>query len=165
MRQRLATSVSIYGFLSVIISIVWLGAAVMSANIHSVRLLLAEGLFVLHGCVLVLTFHRSPGTVLWLPVLRITSQRILAAQAILLVTALNMIGWLAAIFVLASQNYKAQAEWALSPFLASAALLSGVYIALHWAFRPENLFPRAFLALAGNPFGAIVRRLVRRSNT
>ena len=165
MKRRLATSVFIYGCLSLIVSIVWLGAAVLSANIHSVSLWLAEGLFILHGCVLVLTFHRRPGTVLWLPVLRITSQRIKAAQAILLVTALNMIGWLTAIFVLALQNYKAQAEWALSPFLASAALLSGVYIALHWAFRPENLFPRAFLTFAGNPFGAIVRRLMRHSNT
>jgi hypothetical protein len=72
---------------------------------------------------------------------------------------------MATIFVLALQSYKAQAEWALSPFLASATLLSGVYIALHWAFRPENLFPRAFLTFAGNPFGAIIRKLRHHSNT
>lgn len=163
MKRQLASSVFVYGCLSLIVSAVWLSAALLSANIGSVSLWLMEGFFVLHGCVLVLTFHTSPGRVLWLPVLRITPQRIKAAQAILLITALNMAGWLAAIFVLALQNYKAQAKWALSPFLASAALLSGVYIALHWAFRPENLFPRAFLTFAGNPFGAIVRRLMRHS--
>lgn len=165
MKRRLASAVFVYGCVSSIVCVVWLSAALLSANVRSSSLWLMESLFVLHGCALVLTFHRSSGTVLWLPVLRVTSQRIKAAQAILLITALDMAGWLAAIFVLALQNYKAQAEWALSPFLASAYLLSGVYIALHWAFRQKNLLPRAFLAFVGNPFGAIVRRLLRQPKT
>jgi len=161
MRRRVATAMFVYGCLSSIISLVWLSAALLSVNIHSIKLWLVESLFVFHGCVLVLTFHRNPGTVMWPPVLRITSQRTRAAKVILMLVAANVFVWLIAIFVLVVRNEMPWAEWVLLPFLASCSLLSTVYIALHWGFRPENLFPRAFLKFAGNPFGVIMRKLVR----
>jgi hypothetical protein len=151
----------VYGCLSSVAALVWLIVALISMNVHGLKLWLIETLFIVHGCVLVLTFHRDLRTVLWPTVLQVTSKRTMAAKIILLLAIANVIAWLSSIFVLALQNGKPLAEWALSPFLASCALLSTVYVAMHWAFRPENLFPRGLMQFAANPFGAIVRKLVR----
>lgn len=160
MRRRLATSMFVYGYVSSIVALLWLGDALASVNVHPIKFWLTESVFVFHGCVLVLTFHRNPGARLWPPVLKMTSSRVKAARLILLLASANVGGWLSAVLVLALQN-NSTARWALLPFLASCYFLSALYIALHWAFRPENLLPRGFLVFISNPLGMMARKLAR----
>jgi hypothetical protein len=40
--------------------------------------------------------------------------------------------------------------------LASIGMFSSSYIALHWAFRPENLFSSSFLKVISNPIGLVL---------
>jgi hypothetical protein len=161
MKKRLAMWMFAYGCLGSMAATIWLSLALAPIELHRPPLWLIESLFMVHGCALVLTFHRNPGTVIWRPVLRVTSKRLKAAQLVLMLSAANVLAWLTSVFVLASQNNRQWAEWALSPFLASCSLLSTIYLALHWGYRPENLFPTWLLSFAANPIGPIVRRLVR----
>jgi hypothetical protein len=151
----------IYGCVGSIAALVWLSIALAPVEVHRPSIWIIESLFIIHGCSLVLTFHRNPGAVMWQAVLRITPKRLKTAKFVLAVSAANVLVWLITVFVSALQNEKTWAEWALSPFLASCGLLSTIYLAVHWGFRPENLFPRGFLAFAGNPLGTIIKRLVR----
>jgi hypothetical protein len=160
MRRRLATSIFVYGYISSIVALLWLSDALASVNVHPIRLWLTESLFVFHGAVLVLTFHRTPGPRLWPAALKITASRVKAARVMLLFASANVGGWLAAVFVLALQD-NSTAQWALLLFLASCYFLSAVYIALHWAFRPENLLPRGFLLFVSNPLAMTARKLAR----
>ena len=161
MKQRLAAVLFAYGCVGSIAALLWLSLALAPVEVHRPSLWLIEALFIIHGCVFVLTFHRNPGTVMWPPVVRGTPKRLKSAKLILFLSTANVLVWLISIFVLALRNEKSWAEWAVSPFLASCGLLSTIYVTLHWGFRPENLFSRGFLAFAANPFGAIFRRLVR----
>jgi hypothetical protein len=159
MRKQIAISMYAYGCLSSIVAFVWFSAAVLSAYTLGIAVWLGVTLFLVHGCVLVVTFHGSRAP--WLSVLRVTSRRLIAAKTVLLLAALNTLLWTGSIFALGVGEDKPWSGWVLQLFLASYLLLSTIYIALHWAFRPENLFPAAFIALVSNPFGLIVRKLMR----
>jgi hypothetical protein len=46
--------------------------------------------------------------------------------------------------------------------MASLGMSSSLYIALHWAFRPENLFSKSFIDFASNPLGYLLTRWTQR---
>jgi hypothetical protein len=46
----------------------------------------------------------------------------------------------------------------LGLFLASLAMLSSLYIALHWALRPENLFSKGLIGLLSDPISYLSGR-------
>jgi len=46
--------------------------------------------------------------------------------------------------------------------MASLAMLSSLYMVLHWAFRPENSFSESFIVFASNPLGYLLTYWVRK---
>lgn len=50
-------------------------------------------------------------------------------------------------------------------FVGSFLWLNGVYLVIHWAYRPENVFARSTLILLNNPILAMVSAKYRRNAT
>ena len=98
---------------------------------------LVWSVLVLHAFAMLATFQ--PG-IKWEPVVAITEKRLHIAKVILGLAILN--------FFLGCFLAKSA-----SLTLTSLLLLNTIYIAIHWAFRPENLFPERFLAFITNPLG------------
>jgi hypothetical protein len=118
------------------------------------RLILS--LFGLHGLILCLTFQRFIGLKpFWAPIWEVSKERLRwARRAIVSFLALS-IGIIAFMFLTARLHNRILVEKSLNLFLPSLGMLSSLYIALHWAFRPENLFNKEFLRFMTNPLGYI----------
>ena len=48
-------------------------------------------------------------------------------------------------------------------FVGSALWLNGVYLVIHWAYRPENVFSRSTLILMNNPLFSLFSPTYRRN--
>ena len=110
--------------------------------------------FGLHALAAIATFNRGQ---LWLPLLSVTRGRILAAKSILAVATLNLLlclGWLFYTVIVGSQD---PSGLGVGLILASFLLQNCIYIALHWAFRSENLFSQAFIRGISDPLSFIFR--------
>ena len=60
-------------------------------------------------------------------------------------------------FIVASlRGYHALQDKTVPLILTSFLLQNTVYIALHWAFRPENLFSSSFIEALSNPLGSVL---------
>jgi len=107
----------------------------------------AESLAAIHGIAMVITFHQRPYRSPWAPVLQVTTKRIRIAKVVLAAVAANFLFCL----VLAISEHRAVSESVLFRLLASMVLLNTVYVAIHWAFRPQNVFARQFLDFMSSP--------------
>jgi hypothetical protein len=114
--------------------------------------------FLAHVAVMVATFQRLPSRKIFKPVLKVTPARIRGAQLLLLVSAANFGLCAARVF----WESAASSERTLSMVVTSLVLLNTVYVAIHWALRPENLFPGGFLAFMRNPLVYLFFRSPRR---
>jgi hypothetical protein len=137
----------IYGCVASAGALVWYLAALAGYAELPQSVWVAEGLALIHVITMVVTFHQRPYRSPWAPVLQVTPKRIRAAKIVLSAVAANFLFCL----VLATSEHRAVSESALSMLLASMALLNTVYIAIHWAFRPRNVFPRQFLDFMSSP--------------
>jgi hypothetical protein len=127
-----------------------LGRATMPDDIW-----LAEVVFALHGIVAIATFQRMPVRPAWPPLLRLTDSRIRLTRILIGVSILNFLLCLGAL-VFAAVNANAPLEAKAVPLVLTSFLLQNtIYIAAHWAFRPENLFSGGFLRSISNPLGAL----------
>lgn len=146
-------------------------ATVVAFAIHVVAtlearpdLLLREGsavfwiaLFLVHIVVLGLTFARDPAAEAlprWPTVVRPTAASVAAARAIIGGTTLNFAYWVAA-------HVARRTGDTLSGILTSVYLLSAVYVACHWALRPENIFSWRILGVLRSPLGWLLVPVVR----
>jgi hypothetical protein len=137
----------IYGCVASAGALVWYLAALAGRAELPDSVWVAEGLALIHGITMVITFHRRPYRSPWAPVLQITPKRIRTAKVVLGTAAANFLFCL----VLAISEHRTVSERALSMLLASIMLLNTVYVAIHWAFRPQNVFPRQFLDFMSSP--------------
>jgi hypothetical protein len=144
----------VYGCATSLLSLMWLVLA-LRGNASDPNPALPAVVALVHGGALLMTFHRNPLEPRRRPLLSITLRRIAAAKVILGVAILNFVICLAATW-LAGQEPAIFADGA-SVSLASLALVSSIYIALHWAFRPENLFSEGFLRTAAFPLWFLFR--------
>ena len=106
---------------------------------------------ILHGIIMMLTFHTRPGPPYWAPVFLVTSDRIRFARMLLFAAGSNFVVWFV---VLAFLNRSASVR-TLDALLSSLFLLNTIYIAIHWA-RPENLFLPSTLVFLSNPIHYLV---------
>jgi hypothetical protein len=148
MRKLVERYCFIYGCVASAGAIVWYVTALVGRAELPQSVWVAESFVVIHAITMVITFYRRTHRSPWAPVLRVTPKRIRIAKVILGAVAANFLFCL----VLAIWERRTVSETALSMLLASMTLLSTVYIAIHWAFRPETLFRSQFVVFIPNPF-------------
>jgi hypothetical protein len=121
-----------------------------------------EALFVVWGLIMFATFYRNPRPI-WMPLFEITSARIKAARLLLACTLINCVVWLIACVALWAVQVRGPLPWIFCLLASGVTLLNAVYVFIHWALRPENLFSERFRRFADDPivfliFDPLLRR-------
>jgi len=93
----------------------------------------------------------------WRPLLSVTRGRILAAKSLLAIATLNFVACIGGTFYAVHIRIQDPAGLGAGLILASVLLQNCIYIALHWAFRPENLFSVAFIRGITAPLSLLSR--------
>jgi|SRR6185312_12919292 len=121
-----------------------------------------EALFAVWGLVMFATFYRNPRPI-WKPLIEVTSGRVKAARLLLACALINCLVWLVTCLGLLALHIHGPLPWMFCLLASTVIVLNAVYIAIHWAFRPENLFSERFRRFADDPlifviFGLVLRR-------
>jgi len=130
----------------------WYIAAVMGRVTIPNNGWIAGAVFGFHALAANATFYR--GTT-WQPVLNVTPQRIRLAKILFGLSVLNFLLCVGVAFYGAIKGDFALSDKGPGLILTSLLMLQTIYIAIHWAFRPENLFSPSFLRVIGNPLGEL----------
>lgn len=157
MRKSVALFGFVYGCTTSLLSSGWFVLAAVGAPTRDLNPTIAAVVALIHGCVLVITFHREPFGNPWRPVLLVTERRVKAAKVLLGAVLIAFILCFAVVLFAALRSALSTYDRGLHLVVASLAVLSSVYIALHWAFRPENLFSHALLQTAAFPLRIFFR--------
>jgi hypothetical protein len=141
-----------YGCVGTLCAFAWYIAAISDRALLPDNLWVAERVFVLHATAMLITFHRT-GRQTWQPVFEISRTRITLAKILLGLSVVNFL--LCVGLLIFARLFHDNALLGKTPglILASFLLANTIYIAIHWAFRPENLFPRSFIEFISNPIG------------
>jgi hypothetical protein len=143
-----------YGCLGALCCAAWYASAVLgNPALPSFNWLLA--FFILHCCAATFTFqpHMRPP---WEPLFSLSPGRIRLAKTLFSLATLNFIVCFGLFLVAGKLGDRALEEKAVSLILTSFLFQNTVYIAVHWAFRPANLFPGAFIEALSNPLGSFL---------
>ena len=114
-----------------------------------------ELVFALHALAAIATFQRGAH---WPPLVSVTRERVVVAKSLLAIATLNFLGCLGWFFYGAYADNPDPSGLGAGLILASFLIQNCVYIALHWAFRPENLFSAAFIRGVSDPLSMILGR-------
>jgi hypothetical protein len=148
MKRVLPTLCFSYGCFATLALLAWhvaaLGGIVAFPNNGSI----ITPVFMIHAVVLLITFERNPKGVI--PVLNVTPRRVRMAKfclglAVAYFTLYMLFLW--GQFLTDSET----APRVLLLLLTSLLLVNSIYIVVHWAFRPENLFSERFRNVITNP--------------
>lgn len=148
MRKLIERCCFVYACVASVGALVWYLAALAGHAGLPENVWVVESIVVVFAITMVITFQRRPLRDPWVPAVRITPERIRIAKVLLAVVAANF--GLCTIVAFAWGN-RVGVDKALSMVLTSMMLLYSVYIAIHWAFRPQNLFVSGFLTFISNP--------------
>jgi len=147
-----------YGCVGTLGAFAWYIAAIMAPVTIPDNVWIVEAVFGLHGLAAIATFHRGTK---WQPVLNVTPQRIRLAKILLGLSILNFL-LCVGVALYASKGDSALNEKGPGLMLTSLVMLQTIYIAVHWAVRPENLFSPTFLRIIGNPLGELFSSIKKR---
>jgi hypothetical protein len=151
MKRLIALSCFGYGCMGSLVFLVWHFAALAGDPVLPKSVWTVEAIFLLHGSAMLATFHRNLLRTPTPPVLVVTRKRQRLARFLLGSATLYFSVFLA-LFVWAELTGNPTLGVRVTPLaLTSFAVLNTVYIALHWAFRPENILPQRLLRIASNP--------------
>ena len=143
-----------YGCLGALCCAAWYASVVLGyPALPSFNWLLA--FFILHCCAATFTFqpHMRPP---WVPLFTLSPGRIRLAKTLFTLATLNFIVCFGIFLIAGKLGDRALEEKAVPLILTSFLLQNTVYIAVHWAFRPANLFPGAFIEALSNPLGSFL---------
>jgi hypothetical protein len=104
-------------------------------------------LFGVHLVALALTLIIDPRRLPWPTALPVTRGNVVAGRLLLSATVLNVVLWVGHL-VITRKAGKHLTDEMFAGLLASMLLCTAVYVALHWAFRPENLLPPPVMTVA-----------------
>jgi hypothetical protein len=98
-----------------------------------------------------------------MPVLKASNGGIKVARLMLACAFINFALWLLACVGLWAARIRGPLPWMFCLVASGVTLLNAVYVAIHWAFRPENLFSERFRRFADDPvvlliFDPVLRR-------
>jgi hypothetical protein len=121
-----------------------------------------ESLLGIWGVIMFATFYRNARPV-WMPVIEVTSQRIKVARLLLACTLINVAFWLLACVGFWAVQLRGPLPWIFCLLASGVTVLNSVYVLIHWALRPENLFSERFRRFADDPivfliFDVVLRR-------
>jgi hypothetical protein len=144
-----------YGCLGSLCALAWYVTALRGSFSFPSNWGIVIAVFVLHGIAACFTFqpHVRP---LWQPLLAVTQIRVRLARGLFGLATLNFAVWFGAFIVAGNQRDQLFGGRVTSLILTSFLLQNTVYIALRWAFRPENLFPGSFIEALSNPLGSVL---------
>lgn len=116
--------------------------------------------FVLYCCAVTVTFQPRVRPA-WQPLFAATPGRIKLAKILLGLAASNFVVCFGVLLVAGKDGNQALIDKTVSLMLMSFFLLNTIYIAIHWAFRPEKLFPGAVIEIITDPLGSFLRMILR----
>ena len=165
MKKGIAIVCFAAGCLASVLALTWYAAVLLAGNPRwpfPSKIGRIEALFAVWGLVMFATFYRNPRPI-WKPLIEVTSGHIKAARLLLAFAVTNCLLWLGASVAMWALRVRGPLSWTFCLLASSVILLNAVYIAVHWAFRPENLFSERFRRFADDPivftiFQPFVRR-------
>jgi len=145
-----------YGCLGSLCALAWFVSALLG-NFHFPRNWgMVMAIAALHGVAACFTFQpgvRPP----WQPLFSVTEERIKLAKVLFGLATLNFVVCFGILLIAGKRGNQALEEKAVPLILTSFLLQNAVYMAVHWAFRPANLFPSSFIEAISNPLGSILK--------
>lgn len=143
-----------YGCLGTLGAFAWYASALRGSFAFPSNWSIVEVIFALHCGAAVLTFQTQVRQA-WRPVLSVTRNRIWLAKTLLALATFNFLFCMGMFLVAGIQGNQALKDKMVPLILTSFLLQNTVYIGVHWAFRPENLFSGSFIRAISNPLGLI----------
>ncbi len=150
-----------FGCLLTAFAIVWMVAGLLGVIIAPRTRSQALIGFTLYVIVMLPTL--GPWVRKWPPFLTVTPARIATARILLLIAALISVS--AIVIVIAARVtadpslLNVGSVW----LLGSLMLMNGVYVAIYWAYRPENVFGPTVTAWGRNPLGLLLVTILRKT--
>jgi hypothetical protein len=140
-----------YGCLGAIACFVWYLFAVFGRAALPNSVWVAEAIFGTYALAMLFTFQRNVRQRPKPPMFTVTPARIKLGKALLGVAIANFNLCLAVLVFAAIRADLPLENWVMPLILTSFLLLSTIYIALHWAFRPESFLSRRVIRVFTNP--------------
>lgn len=144
-----------YGCLGTCYAFAWYVLAIQGRATITNNVWIVEGVFALHAMAALATFQRTSMLPTWRPVLDVTPRRVVLAKVIFGLSIVNFLVCLAVFLIAELRGNVALGDDGVALILTSFLMLNTIYIAIHWAFRPENLFSASFLRVIANPLGEV----------
>jgi hypothetical protein len=147
-----------YGAIAFLGYVGWFIAICFSDAAISIGTQPTIALFAVHGLVLCITFQRfltvKP---FWAPLWNATPRTLTYARYAVWVSFGLCIGMMVLAMLTLPLSSDRSSSRMVCLVLASMGVVSSLYIALHWAFRPENLFTKGLLGFLSNPIAYITK--------
>lgn len=164
MRQRLATVFFGLGCVLSVFALAWFVAASLGVLIAPRTAAQALGAFIPYAILMLTTLDRGSARS-WLPVFPVTRPRIRVARLLLSAAGLLCLAAFAVVLIGRALGSSSVAEVSFASVIGSLMFLNGVYVALHWAYRPQNLFGPNVPPSLLNPLGIVLVPILRMTGT
>lgn len=145
-----------YGCLGTLLAFAWYIAAILGYARIPTNVWIVEAVFALHALAALATFQRTSMRPAWQPVLGVTPDRVRLARTLFNLSILNFLLCIGVCVYAVISGNAALRDKGVALILTSFLMLNTIYIAIHWALRPENLFSAYFLRVIANPLGELL---------
>lgn len=142
-----------YGCLGTVGALAWYVSAILGRAALPSSVWIVESVFGVHAVAMIFTFQRTPVRRPWDPMFPVTPTRIRMARLLLGLFAANFACCLGLFAFAVTRRNLPLGNRAVPLIVTSFLLLNTVYVALHWSFRPRNLFSSSLLRAVSNPLG------------
>lgn len=149
-----ATALAAYGCLGLTIALGWYALTLAAGQPPPIAAVQVWAFVVIHVLALLVTFQPWHGLVRWRPLIAVTAGAKAVARVAFIASVMNMLFWMATV-LLHGQNATVL-ELALG--VNGMVIVSMVYIAVHWALRPENVLPGPLVRFLSDPVTYLVSR-------
>jgi hypothetical protein len=160
MRKTLAILFFILGCVVAGFAVFWLIAAQFGILVVPRTPLEAVAVFSIYAILMLATLDRSISDD-WAPIFGITRSRILFARGLLSLIGVFCFVEIAVAVIGRVLGCTSLLGHAFLWVISSLLLLNGVYVALHWAYRPSNLFGSRISPALLDPLGNIIVAMLR----
>lgn len=148
-----------YGCLGSLCALAWYVTALLGKFAFPSDWGIVMAIAALHGVAACLTFQPNVQPP-WKPLFSGTLFQIRLAKISFGLATVNFVVCFGMLLLAAKARNQSLVDKAVPLILTSFLLQNTVYIAIHWAFRPANLFPNSFIQALSNPLGSLLRLIL-----